>query len=330
MIRFCLLNICLFFTLSIYSQNVSVKAYLDSNNIKIGNQVTLSLEVVKPRSTNVVFPVISDTIIKQIEIIKRLPLDTIINKDSSLKIRQKYVISSFDSGLYTIPSFNFLLKKDSLTDTLRTDPLILTVLTIPVDTVKQQIRDIKDPFKVSLTFMEILTWILYGLGAVIIILIAIYVYRKYRKNEPIIRLPEKPKEPAHLIALRELDKLKDEKLWQNDLVKKYHSELTEIVRRYIENRFNIMALEQTSYEILQSINNSGNISNPSIEALRHLLTIADFVKFAKVIPLPDENDSSLRNAYLFVNETKDEPNPIIGATVEIESKIIKNNKELNE
>jgi hypothetical protein len=321
--RFCLINILLFFTLNSYAQNISVKAYLDSNNIKIGSQAILSLEIEKTKNLETRFPFLTDTIIKQIEIIRKFPVDTLVNKDNLLKLRQKYLITSFDSGVYLIPTFNFLAKKDSLTDTLKSSPMTLTVVSIPVDTVKKQIRDIKVPYSASITLIEIITYILYFIIAAILVLVIIYVVKRYRKNEPLIKLPEKPKEPAYVIALRELDKLKNEKLWQQDKIKQYHSDLTEIIRKYIENRFDIMALEQTSYEILNSFSNSGIITNSSFEELKYMLFLADLVKFAKAQPLPDENDLSMRNAYSFVNETKDVPT-LINQTTVIES----DNKEI--
>jgi len=329
-VRFILINIFLLLSFNIFSQNVNVKAILDSNQIKIGNQVTLSLVIEKTKDVEVKFPLLLDTITKQVEIIKKLPVDTLLKKDNILKLQQRYIITSFDSGVYTIPPLNFLVKIDSLIDTIKSNPLILSVNTVPVDTLNIQIKDIKAPFIISMTLKEILIYILYILSALIIILVAIYIIRKYRKHEPIVKLPEKPKEPAYIIALRELDNLKNEKLWQNNKIKKYHSDLTEIIRSYIENRFGLMALEQTSYEILYSINNSGLVNNPSFESLKQILSLADMVKFAKAQPLPDENDLSLRNAYLFVNETKDE----IEAKPELQNdetnNEIKNSKELND
>jgi hypothetical protein len=319
--RYSFLIVILFFAFNCFSQNVSVRSYIDSNNIRIGSQVILSLEIEKSKNQDVRFPVLSDTITKQVEIIKKFTVDTLFNKDNVIKLRQKYLITSFDSGVYLIPPFDFLLKKDSFEDTLKSNPITLTVVSIPVDTLKKQIRDIKLPYTASITLLEVITYSLYIIGAALLILIIIYVIKKYRKNEPIIKLPEKPKEPAYIIALRELDKLKEQKLWQQDKVKQYHSELTEIVRKYIENRFTIMALEQTSYEILSSFYNSGLISDPAYEALKQMLILADFVKFAKAQPLPDENDLCFRNAYFFVNETKDDFKIID------EVKSIDNNKE---
>jgi hypothetical protein len=171
-----------------------------------------------------------------------------------------------------------------------------------VDTAKA-LRDIKAPLKAPVTFAEILPYIGIGLLIVLIILAGIYYLRMRKQNKPVVRV-KRPPEPAHRIALRELDQLKDEKLWQKNQVKEYYTRLTNIVRKYIEKRFGITALEQTSGEILDSFKKSGSIDNDLYGILEELLQLADLVKFAKSLPMPDENERNLNNAYTFVLRTK--------------------------
>ena len=116
---------------------------------------------------------------------------------------------------------------------------------------------------------------------------------------------ETPKIPAHIIAFGKLEILKGEKLWQEGKLKQYHSSLTDIVREYIENRYKIQALEQTTDEILWSFRNVA-IDEESKTKLKRVLVVADLVKFAKEIPLPAENEMSLTNSYDFINGTKRE------------------------
>ena len=113
----------------------------------------------------------------------------------------------------------------------------------------------------------------------------------------------KPKEAPHVIAIRELDKLKGEQLWQSGQLKAYHSRLTDIVREYIEHRFDIHTLERTSDEILDSFKNTGLSERVPFESLRQMLFQADMVKFAKGNPLPEDNMRSLEQAYNFVKKT---------------------------
>ncbi len=138
-------------------------------------------------------------------------------------------------------------------------------------------------------------------------IIIIYLVKRYRKKKPEVVVVEPPKIPAHIIALEKLEKLKNEKLWQEGKLKQYHSALSEIVREYVENRFKIQALEQTTDEILFGFRNV-SIDEESKQRLRQLLVLSDMVKFAKEQPLPHENEMSLTNAFDFVNGTKREEN----------------------
>jgi len=113
-----------------------------------------------------------------------------------------------------------------------------------------------------------------------------------------------PKRPPHETALEELKKLEGERLWQQGLVKQYHSRLTDIVRTYIEHRFGIIAMEMTTGEIMQSVRNM-HFESTSAEKLSHILTLADMVKFAKLQPLPGENEMCMQHAYEFINATKE-------------------------
>jgi hypothetical protein len=131
----------------------------------------------------------------------------------------------------------------------------------------------------------------------------IYAYVRRRNNKPIFRSP-KPADPPHVVALRELDKLRSEKLWQNNRTKDYYIRLSDIIRTYIEGRFGVTAMEMTSDEIIEGMRFSGFEDNNLINRLRNLFTLSDLVKFAKAQPLPDENETAMLDAYLFVNNTK--------------------------
>jgi hypothetical protein len=110
-------------------------------------------------------------------------------------------------------------------------------------------------------------------------------------------------EPPHTIAFRELERLKDEKLLENGLIKEYHSRVSDIIRAYIEIRFSVNAMELTSDEVLDIFRNSEIVNNEMFNQLKQLLKLADLAKFAKYIPVENENEMSLNNAYSFVNET---------------------------
>ena len=305
----------LFFT-TIHAQDKAIAA-LDSNTIKIGEQVKLKLSIEyrvdNGKNTKIIWPEIKDTIIKQIEIVSQTKIDTVIpdKTDPYRFIQSKTLyITSFDSGYWAIPPFYFKKSNDSVP--IFTEALLLNVETIAVDTT-QAIKSLKPLYSETYTWID---WIKDNivliaiiLGAVLILFLLIYYIRKRYKNKPAPVIIEKPAIPAHIIALEKLDQLKAEMLWQNGKLKQYHSQLTEIIREYIENRFHLPAMEQTTDEIVFSFR-SVAIDNESLVKLKQLLVLADLVKFAKELPLFHENELSLANSYDFINGTKKEDSTI--------------------
>ncbi|PLW99840.1 MAG: hypothetical protein C0594_16535 [Marinilabiliales bacterium] len=300
------LSVLVFSGFRVFGQSPQVRMMIDTNLLLIGDQAVLSLEYEGSVDQKYQFPFIEDTIASEVEIIEDQGFDTLTNIGGIIKLRKNYLITSFDTGVYVLPPQAFISEK--LNDTLYTNPVPVQVFTVPVDTTSQKIYDIKEPLKAPLTFKEwIQTYYPYILYPLLVILGAVLLYYYIRKKKKNQKQPVKkviPKEPPHIIALRDLQLLKEKKLWQAGKLKEYHSELTDIVRNYIEYRFDIQTMERTSFEILSSIKNAGIVEPQSYERLTQILTTADFVKFAKATPLPDENDASMRNAIEFVEETK--------------------------
>ncbi|MBW8331857.1 MAG: hypothetical protein K0M40_07545 [Prolixibacteraceae bacterium] len=287
------------------AQQVTVKASIDSTNILIGDQIKLVLEIEKPKNMDVQFPLIPDTLGAGIEVVQRLPVDTLkLENKERETLSQSYFITSFDSGVHQIPSFYFKLKFDRMLDSVATKALSFQVFTMKIDTTKGPV-DIKPPYSAPVSLKEVTPYIL-GIILIAAILFFIFYYIKWKKkNVPLFRKPEKPLEPAHIIALRELDRIKAQKLWQSEKIKQYYSEVADTVRAYIENRFDIPAMEQTSAETIGVFKqNKELIDGTSLDQIQHILSLADLVKFAKYAPLPDDNNLTLMNAYFFVNQTK--------------------------
>jgi hypothetical protein len=295
------------------SQNVSVVAKLDTTAMLIGDQVRLDLQLSFPDKTLIRWPVIGDTIISGIQTTDRSRIDTTYSKDKkTVTVHQALRLTSFDSGFYLIPPIRFYYRQppDTTIKMAQTETLLLKVHSMVVDTTKA-IKPIKGPLKVPLTFREILPYLLGGIIILLIILAIIYYLRKRKKSEPVFQIRPKIEIPPHEIALTAIEKLKGKKLWQQGKIKEYHSELTDIIRNYIELRFGIMALEMTSMEILGSLKSRDHVRAETMEKLNFLLTLADLVKFAKMQPLPAENEISIDNAVYFVHETtikKDQSN----------------------
>jgi hypothetical protein len=137
-------------------------------------------------------------------------------------------------------------------------------------------------------------------------LVGFIIYRIVNKKSLVPFKKEEPYVPPHIRAIRKLDAIKTEKLWQMGRTKEYHSEITDTLRKYIEERFGIGAMEMTSGEILTDIKKYGGGTDSVYGNLKQILILADFVKFAKYRSLPDENELSMMNAYLFVHNTKQE------------------------
>ncbi len=290
-----------------FAQQIKATARLDSTNILIGDQIKLFLEIDHPKNVNVEFPMVTGSIDSLIEVVNQSKIDTVISDNNELlKQIRSYTITCFDSGSYLIAPQWFKISVNGLTDSVPTNSAILYVHTMAIDTTRG-LTDIKMPYAAPVTLKEVTPYILGVLLIGAIIFLILYSIKRKKKNQPLFTLPAKPKEPAHIIALRELDRIKNEKIWQKDKTKQYYSEVTEVLRTYIEDRFEIPAMEQTTDETLESFRYRRDlIGEKSFTNLGQILSLADLVKFAKYTPLPDDNNLTLVNSYFFVNETKKE------------------------
>lgn len=323
------------------AQKASVQATVQPTEIKIGEQALINLKVITPKDKIIQFPVYEKEIIPGIEVITMLPPDTTI-ENNVMTLNFKYVVTSFDSTLYhishipvfdgtdTILSNSFGLKVTSpqLSDTtLSYLEKINKGETDSIDFNQLQLNDIKTVRKAPFVWTDYLwiLWIVLGI-TLLLALIGVIIYlvlKKKRKgyffNPPVVM-------PAHVRAIRELDKLKVEKIWQQGREKEFYSKLTDILRSYIYEREGINAMEMTSGEILNEIRKVSDVDSV-FDNLKQILSTADLVKFAKYKPYADENDLSMVNAYFFVNQTR-EPDPV--TENEINGKKIMNETSENE
>jgi len=286
---------------TLFAQKLLVETSIDTNIITIGDQIGLNYTLEKKNNLITKLPSFSDTLTKGVEIIGEPVIDSSLIKDDLLRININLTITSFDTGLYYLPPQSIIFNNEGFSDTLLSRATYLMVKGVPIDTT-YTVRDIKGLEKMPLTLFE---GILYSGILVLIAAIAflIFYYLKRRKQEKPFFKPLKPEEPAYITALRELDKLKAQKLWQQKQVKEYYTRITFIIRWYIEKRFSLAALEQTSDEILIHIKKS-DIDDINYSNLESLLNLADLVKFAKGEPDPEENILHLDNAYDFIKKTK--------------------------
>lgn len=303
-ILFWLTLIFLLFCLSspLLAQKVNVAARVDSNNILIGDWLKLHIELEYPPDAKISYPAILDSL-EGLELIER-PQPTIAKSENKIIEKTILTISAYDTGTFVIPAldFGYILKNDTTLNFASTSPIPIFVHGVGVDQA-QEIKDIKPPLSVPITFAEILPYLI-GFITVLLLGFLLYYLIKKRQQKDIWKIFSEPKRPPYEIAIDALRSLEAEKLWQRGEVKFYHSKLTDIIRIYIEERFNIKAMESTTDEILADFSHHSEFNGQSQSLLKQMLTLADFVKFAKQQPLPDENDASIKQAFEFVEKTK--------------------------
>lgn len=306
-IRYILFAVLILISISLKAQNVSVRAWTDTNNVLIGDQLKLTLEAKSDKKTNIILPIVPDTIGK-IEVLSRSRIDT-LDSNGIYSIKQNFIITSFDTGRHPVPSFIVMFAKKGMPDLyfLSTDTLYLKYNTVPVDT-SQAIKDIKPPLDEPISWEEYLLYFIIGVAVIGIGFLGYYLWKKYKKKKE-IPLEYDPKIPPHIIALEALRQLDSEKLWQKGKVKLYHIRLTEIIRLYIERRYLIPALEMITPDIIQALSGpSTSLRVPSIDEelilyMKKVFETADLVKFAKFQPLTDENALVMTYAVDFVNRS---------------------------
>jgi len=289
-------------SIRIAAQAFTVDARIDSAQLWIGQQASIHFEITHRKNIRVQSPFFSDEIIPGIELVSQKKADSLKSPDGLLVVKESYVITSFEDSLYLIPAFPFV----SGDDTVWSPSLSLKVIQpFVIDTTSQQIADIKDVLKPRLSLIYLLKKALPWLAAfwlivVIALLIVYLVKRKKNKVEKIAELTE----PPYVIALRKLEEIRQEKAWTQGRYKEYHTAITDVLRVYIENVYELPAMEMTSDEIITHLSFIKSEQATAYTSLRQLLQLADLVKFAKWVPLPEENENSLIGAVMFVNQTK--------------------------
>ena len=287
---------------TVYAQQTLIDVKIDSAAILIGEQTKLHLTVTTDKDRPVQLLLPTDTLMRGVEVLEvSMPDSTLIENDRLL-IKQDLLLTSFDSSLYLLPP----LKVVDGNDTLLSNQVALKVSTIPVNTDNpEEFNDIKGVWKPPFVWADYYPIIFGVLLALFLLCVIVYIIKRLKNRKSLLPFsePEVPKLPPYEQAIKELDELKGQKLWQQGLNKEYYTLLTETLRRYIDERFGVNAMEMTSSDILDMLRGVPEVK-PVYDKLQQILQLADFVKFAKIHPLPDENDLSMANAYLFVNETK--------------------------
>lgn len=283
--------------LRVQAQEVSARATVDSTHYLIGDAIPVHIKITHPPSVSFQ-PLFADTI-GGFSVLTHSPFRSEGESASLTDV----VVSRYDSGEAVLPPLTFLytIPGDSIPRTAQTNEIVVSIQTVAVDTSKE-FKDIKPPIGIPLPWWEVALYV----GAGLLLLVLGYFLYRWRKNRPVAvagETPSAPRKPAHVIAFEELAALKDKKLWQQGLIKQYYTEVTEIARRYLENRYQAMALERTTDEILDDLRRL-RMPDDLVRKAESLLRRADLVKFAKHQPVVPEHEESLKAVYDFVERTK--------------------------
>lgn len=297
------------------AQQINVNAFSDTSDYQIGDYIYFTVSVEYDQNIFLMNPVFQDSL-KNIDIIKtENPTAKEIN---SKKITEyKFILSHYDSTEVSIPPLPVyyrsassdskispvitpeLIRSDSSLKVVFSNPVKFTVHSIKVSQ-EEDIKDVKEPLTIPLDLKIVLMWVV---GGLILLAIIIFIIRKYfvkkksevKQQKEIILLP-------HIRALNHLKELESKELCKKGMIKVYHSEITEIIRQYFEERFNLPALELTTSESIDLLSNFSEAVNILI-ITHEFLTNADLVKFAKFIPVDSINIEMMNQARSIVQKT---------------------------
>jgi hypothetical protein len=288
--------------------DAKVNVKIDATKILVGDQVHYFIEAQhNSRASRLQWATIPDTF-NNLEVVERGKIDTVKQGDV-ITYKQRLLITGFDSGVFVIPPFQFpVIPNNGTAYAIQTDSFPLLVQTVAVDTTKG-FYGIKEIMPVRSSWLDYIWYIIGAIVFLILVTVVIIYFIRNKRVPPPVTTPPPPKETLQEQALRMLAALEKKQLWQGNKVKEYYSELTDILRGYIEARFNTQAMELTTGELLHSAKHHRELSRHT-ELLSNILYIADLAKFAKAQPLPHEHTAAMELAIQFVNATKPEETPL--------------------
>lgn len=284
-----------------HAQNVVLNAEIDTFQMLIGEQTTIRLELSVDAGNRVKMPEFKTGSVNGLEVLDTKADVRSINEGKREVYTNEYLITTFDSTLYSIPPFEVLVNDSAF----RSNPLALAVYSVPIDTANlQNICGPKAIQDVELTWEEYRDSVYLGVILAILGAVLAWVVTRLVKNKPIIRIIKiKPKLPSHITALNRIEEIKgDKSLRLEGNTKEYYTQLTDTLREYMRDRYGFNATEMTTSEIVGHLLKIQD--KESIKDLKEILQVADLVKFAKLHPSINENDRNMANAIEFVNETK--------------------------
>lgn len=278
---------------------ISVYGKIEPSKMVMGDQARLRYELTQNKGEQVSCPLFTDTVTTGVDLVEVVKPDTVDLGDGRIQVNLEYIVTAFDSGFYFIPAQKF----ESESEYASSKPLGLVVDRVQVQA-ESDINPVKDIMNPPFSWAEFFYWAGIVLLVLVVLAAVAYILMKYvfKKKVTIIPHKEEPVIPPYVIALRRLEEIKESKAWQSD-IKGFYTQVTDVIREYIDKQFSINAMELTTDQILELTKR-----NPEFEQVRamlkDMLQLSDLVKFAKYIPMEDDNNRSMISAFAFVEKTK--------------------------
>jgi hypothetical protein len=293
---------CFAFTSPGRAQEPKISARTDSVQYKIGSWILMRVEAELPSSVDSLSVAFKDSL-GAFEVLG-------VEQSPAGAGRQEWTVrlTYFDTGSAVIPPAGFWYRSrgDTTAHVAYANPISLTITGIPVD-FKGDIKDIKPPLDAPWRFEDFLPYLI-ALVVLLVLGAAYWYYQRLKKRREATYVPPRPVIPPWRVALAALHTVEDRRLWQQGRVKEFYSETTGIIRRFLEDQFNLTALESTSDEIIDQLKRTP-VAAPLMKEFRSFFTTADLVKFAKYLPTPEENEQELTWAYHIVRTLTPHPAP---------------------
>jgi len=281
---------------------VAVSSKVDRSRITIGDLIIYTVTVTHDKEIGVEMPGLGANL-GEFEI-RDYDVHEPMKEEGMIVTEVGYTISTFFTGEFEIPPLivRYFTPGDSTAKTLTTEKIKIVVESVKPSEAAD-IRDIKPPVEIPRNWWYLLRWFVVG-GSLVGVGILVYiVYRRKKAGKGLLPIREAPPRPPHEVAYEALDRLRDSDLLAKGETKVYYTEVSEIIRQYIEGRYFIVAMEMTTTEVLEGLSGA-EVSEEEFQLFKTFLDRCDLVKFAKVIPSAEENDEILRMAYDIVNRTK--------------------------
>lgn len=294
-------------TTVLYAAPPTITARVEPDSIGIGDRFDVVIDVDRDLVQVVEFPTFNPPPQSGLEVVESHPVDTLRRDGRHLSLRKRYTLAAFEEGKWNLGHPAVLYADKNIVDTLwARDSLYLQVATFQIDSTSQSIYDVKPQWNLPFRFGEVSGYAKWGALALVLLLAAAYALKRYLESRG-KRLGDlfrpSPPQPPHVVAIKALEALHHQKLWQNNKHKQYYSALTDILRTYVAARWGFGAMEMTSDEIIETMR-AEELPDKARMDLTAILRDADLVKFAKATPEAEQNEADYLKAYYFVEETK--------------------------